>query len=113
MSAFLPDVVALLCANTIFNCEQIKLAYCSSAVLQLVNSMDRKPRAQSPSIGIIMQRALPIVLFFFKEHDLLYESLYGFRTENSTELAPIEIKWGYIEFKYYADAIHFDLTPLV
>ena len=29
-------------------------------VLQLVNSMDRKPRAQSPSIGISMQRALPI-----------------------------------------------------
>ena len=29
-------------------------------MLQLVNSMHRKPRAQSPSIGIIMQRTLPI-----------------------------------------------------
>ena len=56
----LPDVLAPLCANPIFNCEQIKLANCSSAMLQLVNSMHRKPRAQSPSIGIIMQRTLPI-----------------------------------------------------
>ena len=59
-SHFLPDVLVPLCANSIFNCEQIKLANCSSAMLQLVNSKHRKPRAQSPSIGIIMQRTLPI-----------------------------------------------------
>ena len=59
-SHFLPDVLAPLCANPIFNCEQIKLANCSSAMPQLVNSMHRKPRAQSPSIGIIIQRTLPI-----------------------------------------------------
>ena len=61
-SHFLPDVLAPLCANPMFNFEQIKLANCSSAMLQLVNSINRKPRAQSPSIGMIMQRTLPIHL---------------------------------------------------
>ena len=51
---------SFICKYSIFNCEQIKLANCSSAMLQLVNSMHRKPRVQSPSIGIIMQRTLPI-----------------------------------------------------
>ena len=59
-SHFLPGVLSPVCANSIFNCEHIELANCSSAMLQLVNSMHRKPRAQSPSIGIIMQRTLPI-----------------------------------------------------
>ena len=59
-SHFLPGVLAPVCDNSIFNCEQIELANCSSAMLQLVNSTQRKPRAQSPSIGIIMQRTLPI-----------------------------------------------------
>ena len=59
-SHFLPGVLAPLCDNSIFNCEQIELANCASAMLQLVNSTHRKPRAQSPSIGIIMQRTLLI-----------------------------------------------------
>ena len=59
-SHFLPDVLAPVCANSIFNCEHIELANCSSAMLQLVNSTHRKPRAQSPSIGIIMQCTLLI-----------------------------------------------------
>ena len=61
-SHFLPGVLSPVCANSIFNCEHIELANCSSAMLQLVNSTHRKPRAHSPSIGIIMQRTLPIVL---------------------------------------------------
>ena len=58
---FLPGVLAPVCDNSIFNCEQIELANCSCAMLQLVNSTHRKPRVQSPSIGIIMQRTLPIM----------------------------------------------------
>ena len=61
-SHFLPGVLAPVCANSIFNCEHIELANCPSAMLQLVNSTHRKPRAQSPSIGISMQRTLPTVL---------------------------------------------------
>ena len=62
-SHFLPGVLAPVCANSIFNCEQIEIANCSSAMLQLVNSTHRKPRAQSSSIEIIMQRTLPITLY--------------------------------------------------
>ena len=65
-SHFLPGVLSPVCANSIFNCEHIELANCSSAMLQLVNSTHRKPRAQSPSIGIIMQRTLPIMLRDFQ-----------------------------------------------
>ena len=35
---------------------QIKLANCWSAMLELVKSAQRKPRARSPSIGLIVQR---------------------------------------------------------
>ena len=80
-SHFLPDVLAPLWGNSIVNCEQIKLANCSSAMLQLVNSMQRKPRAQSPSIGIIMQRTLPIVWHIVRpaQHAIGYmmHSIFG------------------------------------
>ena len=45
-----------------------------------------------PVISEVLEKIIYKQLYcFFKEHDLLYESQYGFRTEHSTELAAMEL----------------------
>ena len=90
-SHFLPGVLSPVCANSIFNCEHIELANCSSAMLQLVNSTHRKPRAQSPSIGIIMQRTLPISEFSFTAgHPLALERHAGYNWRAARDVTQTE-----------------------
>ena len=51
-----------------------------------------RPISLLPVISKVLQKIIYKQLYcFFKEHDLLYESQYGFRTEHSTELAAMEL----------------------
>ena len=51
-----------------------------------------RPISILPVISKVLEKIIYKQLYcFFKEHDLLYESQYGFRTEHSTELAAMEL----------------------
>ena len=51
-----------------------------------------RPISLLPVISKVLEKIIYKQLYcFFKEHDLLYESQYGFRTEHSTELAAMEL----------------------